>query len=90
MFVDNEAAKSALIKGTSTTNVAARLVHQFWGTVAEVEAHVWVDRVPSRSNPADGPSREKLGTMQVLGCVRVQCVWPGLDSEDGGMASPWQ
>ena len=56
-YVDNEAAKYALIKGTSPTYVSAWLVQQFWEKEVELEAFSWFERVPSAANCADKPSR---------------------------------
>ena len=57
LFVDNDGARGALIKGTSTSAPSAKIVSRFWELVAQAECHVWVERVPSLSNVADGPSR---------------------------------
>ena len=57
LFVDNDGARGSLIKGVSTSRPSARIVNWFWHTAAENELYVWVDRVPSKSNPADAPSR---------------------------------
>ena len=56
-FVDNDAARFALIKGSSPTTDSAWLTSQFWEEEASVGAFSWFERVPSPSNPADGPSR---------------------------------
>ena len=58
VFVDNEPARAALIKGATSALASARIVGEIWKNLAEIEAHIWVERVPSRSNPADGPSRD--------------------------------
>ena len=84
LFVDNEAAKGALIKGTSSTVVAARLVHKFWETISSLEAHVWVDRVPSLSNCGDGPSRGQVAVVRRLRRREVACAWPGPCMGEGG------
>ena len=56
-FVDNDAAKEALIKGTSSSKASARLVTDFWRRAAEMELYIWIERVASIANPADAPSR---------------------------------
>ena len=40
---------------------------EIWKDLAEIEAHIWVERVPSRSNPADGPSRDDWGWLEEKG-----------------------
>ena len=57
VFVDNDGARGALIKGVSKSRPSARIVQAFWQAVASHELYVWVERVPSKSNPAAGPSR---------------------------------
>ena len=56
-YIDNEAAKYALIKGTSPTYMSAWLVQQFWEKEAQLETFSWFERVPSAANCADEPSR---------------------------------
>ena len=57
LLVDNESARFALIKGYSAAQHSARLVGEFWKAAGAAECPTWVLRVPSSSNPADGPSR---------------------------------
>ncbi len=56
-FVDNEAARLALIKGSSPTTDSAWLTGEFWQAEAGSGAFSWFERVPSPSNPSDSPSR---------------------------------
>ena len=56
-YVDNEAAKYALIKGTSPTRDSAWLVNEFWKSEAHLGSYSWFERVPSACNCADDPSR---------------------------------
>ena len=57
IFVDNDAARHAIIKGASPSGPSAILVDAFWTMEAELGAFSWIERVPSPSNPADAPSR---------------------------------
>ena len=56
-YLDNDAAKFALIKGTSPTRNSAWLVQQFWEGESELGTFSWFGRVPSTANCADDPSR---------------------------------
>eukprot|EP00971_Amphidinium_carterae_P232984 4624021-Amphidinium_carterae.1 len=56
-FVDNDSATSALIKGYSGKLDSARLVGMYWMLAALYRINVFIDRVESKSNPADAPSR---------------------------------
>ena len=58
-YVDNEAARFALIKGGSPTQDAAWIAAGFWRADSDLRCHSWFGRVPSPSNLADGPSRGK-------------------------------
>lgn len=58
LWVDNAGAIGALIKGYSGKPECARIVNMFHFTVAKSGiASLWIDYVPSESNPADIPSR---------------------------------
>jgi hypothetical protein len=57
VFVDNEAARVALIKGNSGNHHSAQLVWSFHDMDIEQQCRMWIARVPSCSNPADAPSR---------------------------------
>ena len=70
MFVDNDAAKEAIIKGTSASSASAKLVTNLWCRAAEAELYVWVERVPSSANPADAPSRRACPELERAGCRR--------------------
>ena len=75
LFVDNDAAKEAIVKGVSGSVPSAEIVTALWEEAAANSMYLWVDRVPSAANVADGPSRgdnedlEKEGFAKVL--VRV-------------------
>lgn len=59
IFVDNEGARHCLIKATSQTLALLQIVQLFHGC-AEVDRCIpWIERVPSASNVADLPSRNK-------------------------------
>ena len=56
-FVDNDAARYGLIKGYSPTRASAWLLSEAWRHDEKSGAVSWFERVPSKSNCADGPSR---------------------------------
>ena len=58
-FIDNEAARYSLLKGTSGKDSMQRLAAAFHAVDLHHPAIAWVERVPSDSNPADAPSRGK-------------------------------
>ena len=56
-FLDNEAARSAAIRGFTMHRAAATLVSGLWAAITKASADAWFAHVPSSSNPADRPSR---------------------------------
>ena len=63
VYVDNEAARYGLIKGTSPTLHSAWLINEYWTAESWNESNTWVARVPSASNCADGPSRGRFAIL---------------------------
>ena len=59
-FVDNEAAVSALIRGSSRVVDAAQLAELLHAILLRLSCRVWVEWIDSNSNPADGLSRQGL------------------------------
>ena len=70
LFVDNDAAKECLIKGTTRSKASAKLVTDFWTKAAECELYIWVERVASAANPADAPSRRACPELVHMGIPR--------------------
>ena len=70
-FIDNNAARDALIKGYTSETAAAELVGEFWLEEARNASLSWFCRVPSASNPSDGPSRGDFSEVEALGSIRV-------------------
>ena len=56
-FVDNEGARYSLIKGVSPTLALLQIVQLFHFCSEEDQCLQWIERVPSKSNIADLPSR---------------------------------
>ena len=77
-FVDNESAKEALVKGSSHNLHFRNLLPQFEMAEKENRSWMWISRVPSASNPGDGPSRGDVTFAEALGAVRDSCACPVL------------
>ena len=56
-FVDNEGARSALVAGRSSHQVADQFVSEVGDRSAAAGSLLWYERVPSPANLADAPSR---------------------------------
>ena len=92
-YLDTESAKSGLIKGYGATKVANAIVGSFCQTEALLQLKTWFSRVPTHSNPSDGPSRMCFGLANSLGCTafgamvkgqRTHLVTPGQTWGYGG------
>ena len=57
LFCDNDSASANLVRGYSPQVDSTSIVGDFWLTVARLKASVYIERVESKSNLADGPSR---------------------------------
>eukprot|EP00435_Cladocopium_sp_Y103_P069042 s603_g32.t1 len=57
MFIDNDGAASNLVKGYSNKLDSAAIVGHFWLEASQCRALIYIDRVESKSNLSDGPSR---------------------------------
>jgi hypothetical protein len=75
-YIDNDAARFAMIKGSSPTKDSAWLAGATWDQEAKVGAFSWFERVPSPSNPSDGPSRGKAPVLEALGITAVKVEVP--------------
>ena len=60
-FIDNDAALSAMIRGTSDDEAARILITIFWRICSDKKITPWLERVCSKNNPADDPSRGRVG-----------------------------
>ena len=76
IFVYNDAAKDGLIRRYSPSEASHELIEAFWLMEAELASLAWVERVPSKSNPADDPSRGVLRRLLAAGAVLDVAVLP--------------
>ncbi|CAL1139415.1 unnamed protein product [Cladocopium goreaui] len=74
-YLDNEAGRSAYIKGHGATMVAAEMVNDFTNVEMQRQLKSWFARVPSLSNLADSPSRLKDEFLLSLGAVKGPIDW---------------
>ena len=77
LFVDNNAAKEAFIKGTSHNPHYREMLLTLEHIESKNRSWAWVARVPSSSNPADAPSRGVHdGIVADLGAKHIPCICP--------------
>ena len=75
-FIDNQSSLDALIKGTSSSELFRAMLERWENLDVNSGAMNWFARVPSHSNPADGPSRGDHTLMDSLGAEireRIKC-----------------
>ena len=75
-WIDNQGSLHNLLKGSSLSPEMNFLVGQFWLSLTAVQSSLFVERVESSSNVADGPTRHDVSHMERLGAKRVEPQWP--------------
>ena len=90
LWIDNSGAIGGLLKGYSGVPDCARIINFFHFTIAKLGiASLWIDYVPSKSNPADAPSRFHEMTRDAIIAasaslgVLYTAVIPALATHDG-------
>ena len=58
LFTDSEAVRGSFLKSWPANEDSDRLMHVIFDIEARCDLPVWIERVPSQSNPADILSRE--------------------------------
>ena len=76
-WIDNEAARFGLIKGTSPVPESRTMIEDSWDMLTLGAIFAWFARVPSSGNPADAPSRLVIDELISEGFVQVSpiLVW---------------
>lgn len=81
-FVDNDSASACLVRGYSPKADSCELVGLYWLSAARHWVASYIDRVESKSNLSDGPSRFDCELLHRLGSQEVTPQIPGdLDPE---------
>ena len=78
VYIDNEAARSALMKSYSSVLFGNVITTCFAQIEFEQNLKVWFGRVPSYSNPADKPSRFEIQQLLDAGSALVKPSWDQL------------
>ena len=77
-MVDSEPVQGALVKGHSSREDLCELVSVFWKLALGVKVNLYIGMVPTDSNPADHPSRNRMEIGRSLGWVTVDPIFPSL------------
>ena len=75
-FVDNDSASASLVKGYSPRSDSCELVGIYWLQAAQIPVDIYIDRVESKSNLSDEPSRFSDTLLLSLGSTPVTPVIP--------------
>ncbi len=73
---DNEAVMNALLRGGGAGPEVNLLVSRVWIVIASAGTDLWAGRVESKSNVADGPTRQDLAGFSNVGATWQQPVIP--------------
>ena len=74
-YIDNESARMAHSRGDGETLRAGQMIQAFVEIESTCQHRVWFGRVPSYSNPADGPSHLDFKEVSSLGATRTRIDW---------------
>ena len=71
LFTDSEAVRGAFLKSWSANESCNRLIAAALQLEEELQTQVWLERVPSQSNPSDFLSRSEVDRHR--GLRRTRC-----------------
>jgi len=74
VWSDNCGSEHATRRGSAKAWDHNHVVHALWVKAAMLRCHLWVDRVPTKVNIADLPSREEYGLLHAMGTIFVEPV----------------
>ena len=71
-FTDSEAVRTSFLRSHSNNEKCHRILHSIFSLEDSIETQIWLERVPSQSNPADVLSREVVQRWKGLDRTRVE------------------
>ena len=74
-FVDNDSASASLVKGYSPRSDSCAL-GIYWLRASSIPVDIYIDRVESKSNLSDGPSRFDCLLLERLGSTPTPALIP--------------
>ena len=81
-FIDNEAAKGTLIRGSSSVLAMNIITHHTWELFRKRALHAWVERVATDDNPIDKASRGDVSDLYDQQWDICDPVWPTINDWD--------
>ena len=76
LFVDSEPVQGALVKGYSSKEDFCELIGVFWRCALDLGVNIYIDKVPTDSNPSDPPSRSRMDIGIGLGWETIDPCFP--------------
>ena len=67
LFSDNTGAELSVTKGSAKAWDHNKMVHSIWRQALEQKMRLWIERVPSKLNISDAPSRFRYDLLSELG-----------------------
>ena len=86
-YLDNEAAKGALVRATTCTVPGREMLQAFIEEEMACQVKVWFARVPTSSNISDSPSGLDTEEMDALGVTKSVVAWSTLWNALGSVGS---
>jgi hypothetical protein len=71
-YCDNVGGEHAMAAGAARSKDHNRMIHSMWMLALQLDIALWVDRVPTKENIADLPSRESYELLENLGATWVE------------------
>lgn len=84
-FVDNDSAAAGLVRGYSPKADSSPLIGHYWLHAACSQVSMYIERVESKSNLADGPSRLDFQQLQSWGAHYTQPAVDCLSTPQAGL-----
>ena len=78
MFIDSMTALSSIVNGWSRHEDTSLLCHSLWRVCNNLGTFAYFDRVESKSNIADGPTKGRLSNLELLGARQISPVTDAL------------
>ena len=73
LYSDNKGAEGSTTKGSAKASDQNQLVHEIWTLALKLRIGLWIERVPSKDNLSDSPSRYEYDVLEML---RATWIWP--------------
>ena len=64
LFTDSEAVRGAFLKSWSANDDSDKMINFIFQVESDFDVPVWIERVPSQSNPSDILSRETVAEFE--------------------------